>query len=99
MIVMVQTDPDGPVHRRQSRILVPRDTPGVEIRGAMHVFGEDDAPHGHMHIRFNNVRVPASNMLWGEGKGFEISHFVSDRAVFTTACVRLVQPKKLSSSW
>lgn len=73
MIVMVQTDPDGPVHRRQSQILVPRDTPGVEIRGAMHVFGEDDAPHGHMHIRFNNVRVPASNMLWGEGKGFEIS--------------------------
>jgi acyl-CoA dehydrogenase len=73
MIVMLQTNPDGPPHKRQSQILVPRDTPGVEIRGAMHVFGEDDAPHGHMHIRFNNVRVPASNMLLGEGRGFEIS--------------------------
>lgn len=73
MIVMLQTNPDGPPHQRQSQILVPRDTPGVEIRGAMHVFGEDDAPHGHMHIRFNNVRVPASNMLLGEGRGFEIS--------------------------
>ena len=73
MIVMLETNPDGPPHRRQSQILVPRDTPGVEIRGAMHVFGEDDAPHGHMHIRFNNVRVPATNMLLGEGRGFEIS--------------------------
>ena len=73
MIVMVQTNPDGPPHKRQSQILVPMDTPGVEIVGAMHVFGEDDAPHGHMHLRFTDVRVPESNILLGEGRGFEIS--------------------------
>ena len=73
MIVMVQTNPDGPPHKRQSQILVPMDTPGVEIVGAMHVFGADDAPHGHMHLRFTDVRVPSSNMLLGEGRGFEIS--------------------------
>lgn len=73
LIVMVQTNPDAPPHKRQSQILVPMNTPGVEILGAMDVFGEDDAPHGHMHLRFNDVRVPDSNMLWGEGRGFEIS--------------------------
>ena len=73
MIVMVQTDPDGPPHTRQSQILVPTDAEGFEILGPMHVFGKDDAPHGHMHIRFDNCRVPKENILLGEGRGFEIS--------------------------
>ena len=73
MIVMVLTSPDGPPHKRHSQILVPMNTPGVQILGAMEVFGEDDAPHGHMHLRFTDVRVPETNMLLGEGRGFEIS--------------------------
>jgi acyl-CoA dehydrogenase len=73
MICMVKTN-DGPdVNRRQSQILVPLPHPGVTIVGPMHVFGDPDAPHGHMHIRFENVRVPKDNMLLGEGRGFEIS--------------------------
>ena len=73
MITMVKTSPDAPPSRQQSQILVPKDTPGVEIVQGMQVFGEDHAPRGHMHIKFNNVRVPEENMLLGEGRGFEIS--------------------------
>ena len=73
MICMVKTSPDAPPNKQQSQILVPLPYPGVTILGPMHVFGDPDAPHGHMHIRFENVRVPKDNMLLGEGRGFEIS--------------------------
>jgi len=73
-IVMVKTGGEEvPKHNRQSMIVVPADTPGIEILRPMEVYGHDDAPHGHMHVRFTNVRVPAGNILLGEGRGFEIA--------------------------
>jgi acyl-CoA dehydrogenase len=86
MIVMVKTNPDGPSHLQQSQILVPIDTPGVEIVGPMTVFGHDDAPHGHMHIRFTDVRVPQENIL-------------SARDASTTACAPSASPRRHSISW
>lgn len=72
-IVMGKTDPEASKHEQQSMILVPLDTPGVKIERMLPVFGYDHAPHGHAEINFENVRVPASNILWGEGKGFAIA--------------------------
>ena len=73
MITMVKTSPDASPNRQQSQILVPTNTPGVEILEGMQVFGQDHAPRGHMHIKFTDVRVPKENILLGEGRGFEIS--------------------------
>jgi acyl-CoA dehydrogenase len=72
-IFMGKTDPGAPMHRQQSMILVPRETAGITILRHLPVFGYDDAPHGHMEIEFRDVRVPVTNLLLGEGRGFEIA--------------------------
>jgi acyl-CoA dehydrogenase len=73
LIVMVKTSSTAPRHLQHSQILVPMETPGIEVLRPMTVFGNDDAPHGHMHMRFTNVRVPKENIIAGEGRGFEVA--------------------------
>ena len=73
MICMVKTNPENDRHRQHSQILIPMDAPGVEIVRGMQVFANDDAPHGHMHLRLDDVRVPESNIILGPGRGFEIA--------------------------
>lgn len=72
-IVMVKTDPEAERHAQHSMLLVPADTPGVEVVRSMQVFGHDDAPHGHMHLRFTDVRVPKANLISARGAGFAIA--------------------------
>ena len=95
MITMVKTSPDAAPSKQQSQILVPKDTPGVEIIEGMQVFGDDHAPRGHMHIKFNNVRVPKENILLGEGRGFGSLRSVWVLDESTTACAPSEKPKAL----
>jgi alkylation response protein AidB-like acyl-CoA dehydrogenase len=72
-IVMGKTDPSAQRHQQQSMVLMPLDAPGVTVERALTVYGYDDAPHGHMEVELKDVRIPATNMLLGEGRGFEIA--------------------------
>ncbi|MEO1494924.1 MAG: acyl-CoA dehydrogenase family protein [Pseudomonadota bacterium] len=72
-IVMAKSDPDADKHSRHSMFCVAAGTPGIEILRPMHVYGEDDAPHGHMHVRFTDVRVPHEDLILGQGRGFEVA--------------------------
>ena len=72
-ILMACTDPNAPKHNRHTMFVMDADTPGIDILRPMHVFGQDDAPHGHMHLKFTDVRVPSKNIVLGEGRGFEVA--------------------------
>ena len=109
IIFMAVTNPDAAKHQRHSMMLVPMESEGIEIKQMMHVFGYDDAPHGHAHIKFNNVRIPKDNLLLGEGRGFEIDQGrlgpgrihpcmrtigVGERAI-DLMCLRGIDPTKM----
>jgi acyl-CoA dehydrogenase len=96
-IVMGKTDPDAPRHAQQSMVLVPRDTKGITVLRHLSVFGYDDAPHGHMEVLLEDVRVPAANILLGEGRGFEIAQGGSAPGAFTIACAPSAPPSARSS--
>jgi acyl-CoA dehydrogenase len=93
-IVMVKTGGEDK-HRQHSMILVPSDTMGLTKIRLMLVYGDDDAPHGHFHIKFDNVRVQASNMILGEGKDSRLHRGGSGRGASTTACARLDKPRSV----
>ena len=109
LVFMAVTNPDSAKHQRHSMMLVPMESEGIEIQKMLHVFGYDDAPHGHAHIKFKNVRIPKDNLLLGEGRGFEIAQGrlgpgrihhcmrtigVGEKAI-ELMCKRGIDPKKM----
>ena len=109
LVFMAVTNPDAAKHQRHSMMLVPMESKGIEIQKMLHVFGYDDAPHGHAHIKFKNVRIPKDNLLLGEGRGFEIAQGrlgpgrihhcmrtigVGEKAI-ELMCKRGIDPKKM----